>query len=545
MAIAPPSIWSQEVLGAPGRLLSGPWPPAILWAPALLVAGAMLLPLAYLLLRTLEIGGDLEDLLLRTRTLQILLRSLALVLVVTGGCIIIAVPLAWLTVRTDLPLQRLWTVLTVLPLVIPSYVGGFLVLVALGPRGLLQGWLEPLGVERLPDLHGFPGAALVLTLLSYPYVLLAVRAALWRLDPSLEEAARGLGQGAWSTFRHTTLPLLRPAIAAGGVLVALYTLSDFGAVSLLGYETFTWAIYLQYETFARSQAAALALVLVPVAFGILALEAGTRGSKRYYRSGVGSARPPTQVRLGRWRWPALGLCALVALLAVAMPVSILGYWLVRGIAANESFRPVWEPALNSVYISGLAAVAATAAALPVAILAARFPGLGAALVERLAYVGYSVPHIVVALALVSFGLYAVPPLYQSVGLLVFAYVVLFLPIAASSLRASLIQINPRLEEAARGLGRSPWGVFRAITLPLARPGILAGGALVFLVTMKELPVTLILSPIGFTTLATSIWAADTGVFFAQTAAAALLLVLVSSLAVFLIILQERRVVADR
>ena len=141
-------------------------------------------------------------------------RTALLVLTVTAASVAIAVPVAWLTVRTDLPLRRLWAVLTALPLVIPSYVAGFLIVLALGPRGTLQGLLEPLGVERLPDIHGFTGAALTLTLLSYPYVLLPVRAALSRMDPSLEESSRGLGQGAWTTFLRVTLPMLRPAIVA-------------------------------------------------------------------------------------------------------------------------------------------------------------------------------------------------------------------------------------------------------------------------------------------------------------------------------------------
>ena len=159
---------------------------------------------------------------------QVLVRTLVLIVAVTGASIAIAIPLAWLTVRTDLPLRRFWSVVTVLPLVIPSYVGGFLVVVALGPKGMLQQFLEgPFGVDRLPEIYGFPGAALTLTLLSFPYVLLTVRAALWRLDPALEETSRGLGHGAWSTFFRVSLPQLRPAIGAGGLLVALYTLSDF------------------------------------------------------------------------------------------------------------------------------------------------------------------------------------------------------------------------------------------------------------------------------------------------------------------------------
>ncbi len=515
-------------------------PPAVVWVPAALVATGMLLPLAYLVLRTLGVGAEVWDLLFRSRTLDILIRSALLVVAVTGASVAIAVPLAWLTVRTDLPWRGSWAIITVLPLVIPSYVGGLVAVVALGPRGVLQGWLAPLGVERLPEIFGFPGAMLTLTLLSYPYVLLPVRTALARLDPTLEETSQSLGKGTGTTFFRVSLPLLRPAIAAGALLVALYTLSDFGAVSLLHYETFTWAIYIQYGYFARDLAAALSLVLVVLALGMLIAETRTRGRSRYYRSTTGGARSPTLVRLGRWRWPALAFCAIVVLLSLVMPVSVLSYWVARGVSAGEPLLLLWGHARNSLYVSGLAAVVAVLAALPIAILTVRYPGRISGLLERLSYVGFALPGIVVALALVFFGVRYATPLYQTLGLLVFACVVLFLPTAVGAARTSLLQVNPKLEEAARSLGRTPLQVLATITLPLVRPGILAGAALVFLLTMKELPATLILSPIGFKTLATSIWGATEDGFFAQAAAPALLLILASSVPMTFLVQRGRR-----
>ena len=532
---------TRVLIGSPGRLSKPGWPPAMAWIPAGAVAAVMVLPLAYLVLRTLGAGAEAWELVFRMRVLETLGRTTVLVLAVTGASVAIAVPLAWLTVRTDLPLRRLWGVATILPLAIPSYVAGFLVVVALGPRGMLQGWLAPLGVERLPEIYGFPGAMLTLTLLSYPYVLLTVRAALWRMDPSLEEASRSMGYGWLTTFRRVSLPLLRPAIAAGSLLVALYTLSDFGAVSLLRYETFTWAIYVQYESaFDRTLAAVLSLVLVSLALGILVVEALTRGRAKCYRSTVGAARPQALVRLRRWRWPAVALCASVVLLSLVMPMSVLGYWVARGVSAGEPLLLLWGAARNSLYVSGLAAAAAVVAALPVAILAVRYSGRVGALLERVTYVGFALPGIVIALALVFFGANYLTPLYQTLGLLILAYVVLFLPAAVGAARTSFLQVNPSMEEAGRSLGRRPFRVFTSVTLPLIRPGVLAGAALVFLLTMKELPATLILGPIGFKTLATSIWGAASEAFFAQAAAPALLLILAASVPLTFLILQERR-----
>lgn len=517
-------------------------PPAVLWAPSLAVALAMVLPLVYLVERALDDGGAALDLLLRLRTVEILLRSAALVAVVTAASALIAVPLAWLTVRTDLPLRRFFSVVTVLPLVIPTYVGGFLVVVALGPRGMLQGFLEGLvGIERLPDIAGLEGAALTITLLSFPYTLLSVRAALWGLDPALEEMSRGLGYGQWKTLWRVTLPQLKPSIAAGSLLVALYTLSDFGAVSLLRYETFTWAIYLQYETaFNRALAAALSLVMIAAALSLVLLESRARGRSRYYRAATGAARPVSQVRLGSWRWPAFGFAAAVTAASLAAPLSLLAYWAIRGIAAGEPVRLLWGNALNSVYASGLAAVVAVAAAVPVVVLILRFPGRFSWVVERLSYTGFALPGIAVALALIFFGARFATPLYQTLSLLVFAYVVLFFPQALGAVRASYLQVSPRLGEAAYGLGKRPLGIIWHVSLPLIAPGMLAGAALVFLTAMKELPATLLLSPIGFGTLATSIWAAAEEAFFAQAAVPALLLVVVSAAPTAFLILREQR-----
>lgn len=511
-----------------------------MWLPAALVAAAMALPLIYLAVRALEGGvGDAAEVVLEASSLATLGRTVALAAVVTAASAAVAVPLAWLTARTDLPGRKAWAVLVALPLVIPSYVGGFVLVSVLGPQGIVQGWLEPLGVRSLPEIYGLPGAALALTLFTYPYVFLTVRAALRGMDRSTEEAARSLGSGAFATFFRVTLPQLRPAIGAGSLLVALYTLSDFGAVSLLQYDSFSREIYLQYRSaFDRTPAAVLALMLVALVAVVLALEFRSRGRAGYFQgSGSEQAAPP--VALGRWRWPALGLCGGVVLISLVSPIGVLVFWLLRGVAAGESLDPVFRSALNSVYVSGLAAGVAVLAALPVAVLAVRFPGRVSALVERMSYVGFALPAIVLALALVFFGANYVPALYQTLGLLIFAYVVHFLPQAVGAIRASLLQARPSIEEAARSLGRGPAAVLATVTVPLARSGILAGAALVFLTTMKELPATLLLGPTEFDTLATSVWSATSGAFFARAAAPALVLILVSAPPLYLLTIRER------
>ena len=524
-----------------GRRGGRGWLP--LWAGAALVALAALLPVAYLLLRAGAAGDDAWRLLVRPRTLQAAGRSIGLALAVAGASSAIALPLAWLTVRTDLPLRKAWAVLTALPLVIPSYMGGLVIIGAFGPRGLLQGLLAgALGVERLPEVYGFPGAFLALTLFSYPYVLLALRAGFLRLDRALGEASRSLGQSPWATFRRVTLPQLRPALAGGALVVLLYALSDFGAVSLLQYDTLTRVIHLQYQgALDRSVAALMAALLVAISAVVLLGEAATRGRARYCRASGGAARPAPAMALGPWRWPATLYCAAVVLLALVLPVALLVFWLVRGLAQGDATVGLGALAWNSARASGLAALAATVAAVPVALLVVRRPGRASALVERAAYASHALPGIVIALALVFFGARVAWPLYQTLALLVFAYVVRFLPQAIGPCRGALLQVRPSLEEAARTLGRARWGAFASISLPLIRPGLVGAFAMVFLTAMKELPATLLLSPPGFRSLATHIWSATAEGFFARAAAPALLLVGLSGASLALVLRTEGRV----
>ena len=517
-------------------------PPAGLVAAATLVAVAAVLPVFYLVVKTLDGGTDAWNILARVRTAEILGRTGLLIVTVTGFSVLLAVPMAWLTTRTNMPFRRLLTVAAALPLVVPSYVMAMTVIDMFGPRGAIQQILAgPFGVDGVPPIYGLPGATIVLVLISYPYVFLTVRGAIRRLDPSMEEAARSMGFGPIEAMWRVTLPLLSPAIAGGALLAALYALSDFGGVALMRYETFTAAIFTQYESSVdRGIAAALSLVLVVLAAVLLLLEGLTRRRGQYHRSSAGAARSHQPADLGGWRWPATVFVALPVIVGLAAPMAILAWWLVRGLSGGEELGPLWTPLRNSLYYSFLAAVATVAAAVPVALLAVRYGNPYSRLLERSTYVGFGLPGIVIALALVFFGVNMAQPLYQTAGLLVFAYAVLFLPAAVGSLRSSMLQVSPRIEEAARGLGKTGWVVLWRVTLPLILPGALAGAALVFLMTMKELPASLILSPIGTRTLATSIWASASEAYFARAAAPALLLIFAAGIPTAFFVLRDQR-----
>ncbi|ADQ15490.1 ABC transporter permease [Halanaerobium hydrogeniformans] len=507
--------------------------------PVFLLTTAMSLPLIYLFIRAWGTENFL-NLLLRERTFSVLLNTVKLAASVTLSSIVIAVPIAYLTVRTDLPGARIWTVLTMLPLVIPSLVGGFAFVAAFGYGGIVHNFLRNgLNIFYVPEIYGFRGAWLLLTLLSYPYVLLSVRGALQGMDSALEEAAQTMGKSPWKIFWKVVLPQLRPAIMAGGLMVALYTLSDFAAVSLLQFNSFTRAIYVQYQSsFNRHYASALALLLVLLTVIILSFEMWSRTKARYYKVGSGSRCVAKKIKLGKAKIPALIFLSVVVFFSLVLPTGVILYWLIRGLIHGEAFILRWQAALNSFYVSGLAAIVGVIVTVPLAILITRYKSKVTNLLEKMTYVAFALPGIVVALALVFFAANYAIGIYQTLPLLIFAYVILFLPQAMGPLRNSLLQLGPNIEDAASTLGSSKFRVLVKITLPLIKPGILSAVALVFLTAMKELPATLLLSPIGFRTLTTEIWNATSEAFYARAAGPALLLLIISSFSMWILFKQN-------
>ena len=502
------------------------------------IALAVVFPLLWLFIEAVTVDPiRARELLFSSDTVDVLVNSLLLMAGVTVCSILIGVPLAYLTVRTDIPFRRFWAIVSALPLVIPSYIGAFAFVSAFGPRGELHSLLAPLGIERLPEIYGLSGSIFVITLYTYPYVYLTTRAGLLSFDVQLVEAARTLNQGRWDSFRRVTLPQIRPAVAAGALLAALYAVSDFGTPAIMRLSVFTRQIFVEYNAFGQEYAALLSLQLLAIVLVVLALEYAIRPDDTV--SGDDTDHSDHRVELGWWRWPATLLPASVATVAIVVPVWILLLWLQR---ADSGRRPSlafeWIQAVNSVGIAAATALVAALVAIPVAYFAATHDSPLASLFERTTYIGFAVPGIVLGLALVYFGARYVPWIYPSIAVLVFAYLVRFLPQAVGSTRTSILQVDSQLVEAGRTLGESSMGSFRRITFPLTRSGIVAGAALVFLTTMKELPATLILRPTGFETIVTQIWRAQKNALFQYAAVPALLLLLISGLSMVVLLSQE-------
>lgn len=509
--------------------------PAALVATALGVGSLVLAPLAYLLLRALQAEpAQLGSILFRAQNLELFLNTLWLVAGVVVFTTLLALPLAWLTTRSNLRGKRLFTLLFALPVVVPGYVGAYALLASTGPGGLL----EALTQVAWPRPSGYWGSLFALTLFTYPYLFLNLRTAFLGLDPSLEESARSLGVGGLEAFGKVVLPQLRPALYAGWLLVGLHALGDFGVVSLMRYPTFSYAVYLQYSaSFDRIYAAWLALMLLSFTVGLLYLESRFLRGLSLSRVARGASRKQALIPLGAWRPWAYLFAAAVVMLSLVGPVLSILFW-TRQFPFDSSFA-LLEGLYNSARASLPAALLATLLALPVAYLGVRYPSPFSRMVERTAYLGFATPPLAFALALIFFSLRGVPALYQTLALLVLAYALHFLAEAIGPVRAALYQTPPKLEEAARSLGSGALEAFLRASFPLIRRGVLASVALVFLSCLKELPLTFLLSPVGYNTLATRVWGYTSEAMFAEAAPFALLIVLLSGLFMGMLLAQDK------
>jgi iron(III) transport system permease protein len=337
-------------------------------------------------------------------------------------------------------------------------------------------------------------------------------------------------------LRGVTLPVIRPAMVSGGLLVALYVLSDYGAVAVVRFDALTRVIFTSYESlFDRTPAAILSLLLVAMTGAIVAAESRLRGRAGYARVGSGASRSVRPAGLGRWRVPAAAaLWGLVAF-ALGFPLGALGYRLIEGTSRGLDHAALASAAGWTLWVSLLGAVAVVALATPVGVLAARWPSRTSRRVEQATYLVHALPGVVVGLSLVFLGIRVLPGLYQRTPMLVLAYVVLFLPLAVGAVKSSVGQSSASLEEVARSLGARPAEVLRRVTLPLAVPGIAAGAALAMLACAKELTATLLLRPIGAETLATELWAQTSLARWSAAAPYAAVLIAVAAVPTWLLV----------
>lgn len=492
-------------------------------------------PLVNLLTSAFAGGPKALSILVNSSVLSLIAQTMLLATLATLWAMILGLPPAWILTRTDLPGRRVLQVMGVLPLAIPPYIGAFTYITLLGPVGWVNTTYRAMGADGpIVNIYGLWGGALVLGLFTYPYILLIVGSALKGSDPALEEAARAAGLGPVGIFLRVTFPLLRPSLLAGALLVFLYALSDFGAVSLLRVNTFTTEIFHQLNTrFDQRSAAILSAILVFFTAVVLMAQRKSLGRRSFVqrRSGV---RPPTIYSLGRWKVPALCCSYFVLSASVFLPVALLLYQtgspmsLLHTLIAGPHF--LW----NSLWTATVAATVASGLGLFVAYLTQRRKGLAGLLLTSATQLGYAIPGTVLGLSLILLYNAYLPWIYGTAAMVILGYLLRFLPQAVQGSTAALVQVNPNLEEAARSLGRSAWQALREVTVPLIRPGIAAGWMLVFISSMKELAATLLLRPAGFDTLPVRIWIASIEVDNTGAAATSLILIAITALPLFLI-----------
>jgi iron(III) transport system permease protein len=473
-----------------------------------------LIPFGYLLVRVFGAGFDsFVESIERTRTLELLANSLLMAIAVSLSAMLIGTLQAWIAVRSNLPGRKVFAVLAALPLAIPSYVAAY-------------SW-----VAVIPGFSGFFAAWLLLTVGTAPLVYLSVSAALARFDSATEEVASSLGAGKFAVLRKVTWPNIKGATFSGGLLSALYVLSDFGAVSIVRYDTFTRAIYNAYRaSFDRNLAATLALILVAVTVLVLVVESRSKGRKPI---GTVIANRLNRIDLRIWKLPLVALLAGIASVSLVVPLASLTRWSIVGFPDTD-WQEVSEALFSSIYLSVSGGMLTALLAVAIALIVVRFKTRLGIVLERSVWLTHATPGIVVALSLVYFSNQVAPWIYQTLFLVLIAYVALFLPNALSAISIPLSQSPTSLDEVSASLGLTKLQTLRRVVLPIAGPGIFAATTLVILTVLKELPATLLLRPTGVETLATRLWT-ETGVAAFSTAAPyALLLVLLAGIPAWLL-----------
>jgi iron(III) transport system permease protein len=447
---------------------------------------------------------------------QLIWHTMTLTVAVSLATAVIGFGAAYLVERTDLPLRRVFSVALVLPLAVPEFVQGF-------------SW-----VSLTSTVRGYWGSVLVMSCSLYPLVYLPVAAALRRGDPAVEEVSLSLGHGRWFTLWRITVPLTRPALGGGVLLVCLYLLGEYGAFAALRFQTFATAIYTEYKVaYDTASASVLTLVLCAAALLVVAGETRFSGRRPTTRANTdGRATPP--LGLGWGRWPAVVLLTGLLAVALGVPLAALAYWFTRGTSSTLPPASILTEVRTTLTYSLSAAVLATAAAVPLALYSWRRRTRFAAVLERSAYLTRALPGIAVGLSIVYATVRYARPFYEQAPMLVAGYVVLFFPLALTGVRAALATVPPGVDEVARSLGVRPWRVLLRITLPLIMPGLGVAAALVTLSASTELTATLLLRPIGTDTLATQFWTYTTGLAYGAAAPYAAVMIAISVVPVLLL-----------
>lgn len=527
---------------------------ALLAAVAFVMAALVCLPVLSVLASWLQPTGPAWSHVVE-RLLPAFLANTAWLMVGVGALtLVLGIGTAWLVVSYRFPGAGLLEWALILPLAIPAYVLAYVYYDLMAFQGPLQASVRAvtgLGAREywFPRITNLGGAVFILGLALYPYVYLAARAAFLRQAGSLLEVGRMLGCSRGEAFRRVVLPLARPAIVVGLVLVLMETLADFGAVSLLGVQTFTTGIYRAWFSLGdRVAASQIGSMLVGFVLLLVLLERVMRRGQTF--NPAGEHQFDSRETLTGWRAAlALAACLVPLVLGFLLPVGRL-VWMTLGTTSFIGLLRFLELVRNTALVASVTAVLAVLVGLVIvyATRVTRRPAVAAA--ATLAGMGYALPGPIIAIGTLiplatfdnavdawfraTFDISTGLLLTGSIAALVFAYLVRFMALSLGNIDAGFAKIRPSLDDAASVLGSSVWARLRRVHIPLLLPAMASAAIIVFVDTMKELPATLILRPFNFDTLAVRVYDLARDERHAEAALPALVLVLVGLIPVYIL-----------
>ena len=482
------------------------------------VALCVALPLCVVLSFLATTSSDVWQHLVDTLLLRYISNTLLLSFYVTIGVVCIGVPTAWVIAFYRFPGRQTLSWLLLLPMAYPAYILAYTYTGVLEYAGPVLTWMR---ASNMPDwvmspflnIRSLLGAALMLSLVLYPYVYLLARAAFLQQSANLMEAGYTLGQSRLSVFRRVVIPMARPAIAAGALLAIMETVADFGTVQFFGVQTFTTGIIRTYYGFGDTPGAAqLSSVLLGFVAILVILERHSRNRIRYYSDQMRRLDQAAQHLTGFSAFAAQVLCALPILFGFLIPTTLLVNWTIF----DAQLQSLWQLAWNSFALAGGSSFLIVGVALLIAYANRLFPTRSLSYMTTFIGLGYALPGVVVAIGiLIPFGIFdawiselltswAVKPQLWLSGTLfavIFAYLVRFLAVANGNVFSGLSRIRPSIDQSGRLLGLSQTGVLTRIHIPLMQGSVLTAILVCFVDILKELPATLILRPFDFNTLA--------------------------------------------
>lgn len=503
----------------------------------------ILVPLVYILAGIWNPGSDTWDH-LATYLLPEYLSNTLLLMIITGGLTgVIGVSTAWIISTYDFPGRGWLSWALIMPLSIPTYISAFAYGGIFDYTGSLQTWLQKSGIGSVDIMH-LPGIAVIISLVLYPYVYLISRASFMSHSERLWEVARSLGSSSLRAFWSVALPLARPAIAGGISLVLMEVLNDYGAMKYFGVPTLTTGIFRAWfaleDVDAAIRLSACLLLLVAL------LVAGERYLRRQAKFSSNKSESNQRQLIPLTGGKALGLtliCMIPVLGGFIFPVIQLLGWALKEYETLFT-HDFWRLIKNSFLLAGLAALICVFAAILIGYTRRIIQTRSIQVFTRLAVLGYAVPGAVIAIGvmvpfiglnkwmnawIMALSDYS-PGLFLSEGfvIILIAYLVRYLAVAFQPIESGLEKVSQRMDESARSLGYSPLKTLFKVHLPLVRNGVISAAILVFVDVLKELPLTLILRPFNFDSLATRTFELASDEMLAESAIPALLIVVVGA-----------------